>query len=41
MDIYTQKGRFKHLNKEDVSRIQGMVEEDWNNLLRKTDAVLS
>ncbi|MEE9495985.1 MAG: hypothetical protein V3V39_05615 [Desulfobacterales bacterium] len=41
MDIYTQKERFKHLNKEDVSRIQGMVEEDWNNLLRKTDEVLS
>jgi len=35
------QGRFKHLNKEDVSRIQAMVDEDWNILLRKTDGMSS
>ena len=29
--------RFKHLGQQDVSRIQSMVDEDWNNLLRKAN----
>ena len=36
VDDYLQtQGRFKHLVKENVFRIQNMVDEDWNNLLRK------
>jgi len=38
-DYLQTQGRFKHLNKEDISRIQGMVTEDWNHLLRKTGEV--
>ena len=38
-DYLQTQGRFKHLSKEDISRIQGMVTEDWNNLLRKTAEV--
>ena len=38
VDDYLQtQGRFKHLGKENVSRIQNMVDEDWNNLLRKAN----
>jgi len=29
------QGRFQHLGTEDISRIQGMVSEDWSTLLRK------
>ncbi len=36
-DYLQTQGRFKHLGKENVSRIQSMVDEDWNNLLRKAD----
>ena len=38
-DYLQTQGRFKHLSKEDISRIQGMVTEDWNHLLRKTGEV--
>jgi pyruvate ferredoxin oxidoreductase beta subunit/2-oxoisovalerate ferredoxin oxidoreductase beta subunit len=38
-DYLQTQGRFKHLGKEDISRIQGMVTEDWNHLLRKTGEV--
>jgi pyruvate/2-oxoacid:ferredoxin oxidoreductase beta subunit len=34
-DYLLAQGRFKHLGKENVSRIQSMVDEDWNHLLRK------
>ena len=34
-DYLKTQGRFKHLGREDISQIQGMVTEDWNNLLRK------
>jgi pyruvate/2-oxoacid:ferredoxin oxidoreductase beta subunit len=34
--LQTQR-RFKHLDKQNVSRIQSMVDEDWNNLLRKAN----
>ncbi len=38
VDDYLQtQGRFKHLGKENVSRIQSMVDEDWINLLRKAN----
>jgi pyruvate ferredoxin oxidoreductase beta subunit/2-oxoisovalerate ferredoxin oxidoreductase beta subunit len=40
-DYLQTQGRFKHLGKEDISRIQGMVAGDWNNLLRKTGEVPS
>ena len=35
-DYLQTQGRFKHLSQEDISQIQGMVAEDWRNLLRKT-----
>ena len=35
--LQTQK-RFSHLNAEDISHIQAMVAEDWNQLLGKTNA---
>lgn len=38
-DYLQTQGRFKHLSKEDISQIQGMVAEDWRNLLRKTAEV--
>ncbi len=38
-DYLQTQGRFKHLSKEDISRIQGMVTEDWNHLFRKTGEV--
>jgi pyruvate ferredoxin oxidoreductase beta subunit/2-oxoisovalerate ferredoxin oxidoreductase beta subunit len=42
VDDYLQtQGRFKHLSKEDISRIQDMVEEDWRHLLHKTGEVPS
>jgi pyruvate ferredoxin oxidoreductase beta subunit/2-oxoisovalerate ferredoxin oxidoreductase beta subunit len=34
-DYLQTQGRFKHLGKEDISRIQEMVTEDWSHLLRK------
>ena len=37
-DYLQTQGRFKHLNAEDISTIQSMVAEDWNNLLRKAEA---
>jgi pyruvate/2-oxoacid:ferredoxin oxidoreductase beta subunit len=38
VDDYLQtQGRFKHLGRENVSRIQSMVDEDWINLLRKAN----
>jgi len=40
-DYLQTQGRFKHLRKEDISQIQGMVAEDWRNLLRKTAEVPS
>ena len=40
-DYLQTQERFKHLGKEDISRIQDMVSEDWNNLLRKTGEVPS
>jgi pyruvate/2-oxoacid:ferredoxin oxidoreductase beta subunit len=36
-DYLQTQGRFKHLGKQNVSRIQSMVDEDWNNLLRKAN----
>ena len=36
-DYLQTQGRFKHLDKQNVSRIQSMVDEDWNNLLRKAN----
>jgi len=36
-DYLQTQGRFKHLGKENISRIQSMVDEDWNNLLRKAN----
>jgi pyruvate ferredoxin oxidoreductase beta subunit/2-oxoisovalerate ferredoxin oxidoreductase beta subunit len=30
------QGRFKHLSEEDINRIQRLVDEDWNILLKKT-----
>ena len=38
--LQTQR-RFKHLSKENISTIQGMVAEDWNRLLRKANEVPS
>ena len=38
--LQTQR-RFKHLRKEDIATIQGMVAEDWNNLLRKAAELLA
>jgi len=38
-DYLQTQGRFKHLSKEDISQIQGMVAEVWRNLLRKTAEV--
>jgi pyruvate/2-oxoacid:ferredoxin oxidoreductase beta subunit len=40
-DYLQTQGRFKHLAEEDISQIQGMVAEDWRNLLRKTGEVPS
>jgi pyruvate/2-oxoacid:ferredoxin oxidoreductase beta subunit len=40
-DYLQTQGRFKHLSEEDISQIQGMVAEDWSNLLRKTGDVPS
>ncbi len=40
-DYLQTQGRFKHLGTEDISSIQNMVTQDWNNLLRKADEVLS
>jgi pyruvate/2-oxoacid:ferredoxin oxidoreductase beta subunit len=40
-DYLQTQGRFKHLGEEDISQIQGMVAEDWRNLLRKTAEVPS
>jgi pyruvate/2-oxoacid:ferredoxin oxidoreductase beta subunit len=40
-DYLQIQGRFKHLSKKDISRIQDMVTEDWNHLLRKTGQVPS
>ena len=40
-DYLQTQGRFKHLGEEDISQIQGMVAEDWSNLLRKTGEVPS
>jgi len=40
-DYLQTQGRFKHLSEEDISQIQGMVAEDWSNLLRKTGEVPS
>jgi pyruvate ferredoxin oxidoreductase beta subunit/2-oxoisovalerate ferredoxin oxidoreductase beta subunit len=40
-DYLQTQGRFKHLGEEDISQIQGMVAEDWRNLLRKTGEVSS
>lgn len=34
-DYLKIQGRFKHLTDEDIDRIQGFVDEDWNLLLRK------
>jgi len=36
-DYLQIQGRFKHLGRENVSRIQKMVDEDWDNLLRKAN----
>jgi pyruvate/2-oxoacid:ferredoxin oxidoreductase beta subunit len=36
-DYLQTQGRFKHLSNQDVLRIQKMVDEDWNNLLRKAN----
>jgi len=36
-DYLQTQGRFKHLGKQNISRIQSMVDEDWNNLLRKAN----
>jgi pyruvate/2-oxoacid:ferredoxin oxidoreductase beta subunit len=36
-DYLQTQGRFKHLDKEDITRIQSMVDEDWRNLLRKAN----
>jgi pyruvate ferredoxin oxidoreductase beta subunit/2-oxoisovalerate ferredoxin oxidoreductase beta subunit len=36
-DYLQTQGRFKHLGKENISRVQSMVDEDWNNLLRKAN----
>ena len=36
-DYLEPQGRFKHLGKQNISRIQSMVDEDWNNLLRKAN----
>jgi pyruvate ferredoxin oxidoreductase beta subunit/2-oxoisovalerate ferredoxin oxidoreductase beta subunit len=38
--LHTQ-GRFKHLSTDDISTIQNMVAQDWNNLLRKADEVIA
>ena len=38
-DYLQTQGRFKHLGEEDILQIQGMVAEDWSNLLRKTGEV--
>ena len=38
-DYLQTQGRFTHLSAEDISRIQDMVTEDWEHLLRKTGDV--
>ena len=38
-DYLQTQGRFRHLSKQNVSRIQSMVDEDWNNLLRKANEI--
>jgi len=36
VDAYLKaQGRFRHLNQEDIGRIQGMVDEDWDLLMQK------
>jgi pyruvate ferredoxin oxidoreductase beta subunit/2-oxoisovalerate ferredoxin oxidoreductase beta subunit len=40
-DYLQTQGRFKHLSKKDISRIQDLVTEDWNHLLYKTGEVPS
>ncbi len=40
-DYLETQGRFKHLSEEDISQIQGMVAEDWNNLVHKAAEVPS
>jgi pyruvate ferredoxin oxidoreductase beta subunit/2-oxoisovalerate ferredoxin oxidoreductase beta subunit len=40
-DYLQTQGRFKHLCQEDISQIQDMVTEDWNNLVRKAGEVPS
>jgi pyruvate/2-oxoacid:ferredoxin oxidoreductase beta subunit len=40
-DYLETQGRFKHLSEEDISQIQGMVTEDWNNLVHKAAEVPS
>ena len=40
-DYLQTQGRFKRLSKEDISRIQEMVTEEWTNLLRKAGEVTS
>ena len=37
-DYLQTQGRFAHLSKADVTQIQKMVTEDWDNLCRKTEA---
>ena len=38
-DYLQSQGRFKHLDRKDISRIQTMVTEDWHHLLCKTGEV--
>jgi len=33
------QGQFKRLHTEEITTIQGMLTEDWNNLLRKVGEV--
>lgn len=34
-EYFKLQGRFRHLSEEDLDQIQGMVNEDWERLLRK------
>jgi pyruvate/2-oxoacid:ferredoxin oxidoreductase beta subunit len=36
-DYLKPQGRFKHLNKKELEKIQKFVDEDWDRLLRKTE----
>ena len=36
-DYLKVQGRFKHLTHENVEQIQGIVDEDWKLLLRRTN----